>query len=116
MKFPQLPLGQRFEYQGETLVKVGVLTACNERGGNTRLIPRSAVVAPVADQTRVAATALPAPLAPERVQSALQRFEARWRSVLLDLDAATRERAEQMLTSAQAELHDALGIARTPGP
>lgn len=112
MKFPQLPLGQRFEYQGETLVKVGAMTACNERGGSTRLIPRSAVVVPVTAQT--APTAVPAPVPTERVQHALIGFEARWRDALEDLDDATRGRVEQALNSAHADLRDALGLGRPP--
>lgn len=109
MKFPQLPLGQRFEYQGETLVKVGAMTACNDRGGNTRLIPRSAVVVPV-----TAPTAAPAPVPTERVQRALIGFEARWRDALDDLDTTTRGRVEQALNSAHAELRDALGLGTPP--
>jgi len=112
MKFPQLPLGQRFEYQGETLVKIGVLTACNERGGNTRLIPRSAVVIPLAEQGGVQPKAAPpASLAPEQVQGALDRFEATWRAMVSELDGPHRERVEETLTSALAELRHALGLA-----
>jgi hypothetical protein len=112
MKFPQLPLGQRFEYQGETLVKVGAMTACNDRGGNTRLIPRSAVVVPVTAQ--MAPTAAPAPVSTERVQHALMGFEARWRDALEDLDDATRGRVERALNNAHAELRDALGLSGPP--
>ncbi len=114
MKFPQLPLGQRFEYQGEILVKVGAMTACNERGGNTRLIPRSAVVAPLAAQT--GPTAASATLATERLQSALIGFETRWRGLLEDLDEATRGRVEEAMTNAHAELQEALGLGRPPTP
>jgi hypothetical protein len=114
MKFPQLPLGQRFEYQGETLVKVGAMTACNERGGNTRLIPRSAVVTAITAQT--APTAAPTPLATERVQTALSGFEAQWRGVLEELDEATRDRVAQVMTSAHAELREALGLGTQPAP
>jgi hypothetical protein len=114
MKFPQLPVGQRFEYQGETLVKVGPMTACNERGGNSRLIPRSAAVVPITGPTGPAAVS--APLASERVQAALVGFEARWRGVLDDLDEATRSRVAQVLTSAQMELRKTLGLDRPPAP
>lgn len=110
VKFPQFPIGQHFEYQGETLVKVGPMTACNERGGNTRLIPRSAVV--------VAAAAPPAPAAgapvDARVQAALAGFEARWRGALAGLDEPSRNRLEQALTGAQAELLEALGLGPSP--
>ena len=114
MKFPQLPVGHRFDYQGETLVKVGPMTACNERGGDTRLIPRSAVIVPVTAQPAQAAA--PAPLATERVQAALAGFEARWRGALDDLDETDRGRVEQALSSAHAELRDTLGLGRPPAP
>jgi hypothetical protein len=119
MKFPQLPLGQRFEYQGETLVKVGAMTACNERGGNTRLIPRSAVVIPLTAQTGPTAASAPPvhpPLATERLQSALIGFETRWRGLLDDLDEATRGHVEETMTNAHAELRDALGLGGPPTP
>jgi hypothetical protein len=114
MKFPQLPLGQRFEYQGETLVKVGAMTACNERGGNTRLIPRSAVVVPVAEP--MARTEATAPLTTEPAKLALVEFEGRWRAMLEDLDQAARDRVERVLVGAQAELQVALGLAGRPSP
>jgi len=118
MKFPQLPVGQRFEYQGETLVKVGPMTACNERGGNSRLIPRSAAVAPLTAQTGPTAAPAPPvhPLATERLQTALIGFETRWRGLLEDLDEATRGRVEEAMTNAHAELRDALGLSRPPTP
>jgi hypothetical protein len=114
MKFPQLPLGQRFEYQGETLVKVGAMTACNDRGGNSRLIPRSAVVIPITAHT--APTTAPTALATERVQNAFIGFETRWRGVLEELDEATRDRLAQAMNGAHAELRDALGLATPPAP
>ncbi len=112
MKFPLLPVGQHFQYQGETLVKIGAMTACNERGGNTRLIPRSAVVVPITDQIALAGAS--APLAAERVDAALRGFETKWRGVLNDLDETVRSRLDQALTSAHTELRDALGLGRPP--
>lgn len=39
MKFPQLPIGTRFEYQGKVYVKTGPIAATGEEGGQ-RMIPR----------------------------------------------------------------------------
>ncbi len=47
VKFPQLAVGQRFEYQGKIHVKVGPLTARAEDGGRDWMIPRYAVVKPI---------------------------------------------------------------------
>lgn len=44
MKFPHLPMGQRFYFQGEPYVKTGPLTARREQDGSSRMIPRSAMV------------------------------------------------------------------------
>jgi hypothetical protein len=47
MRFPQLPLGQRFRYQGKIYRKTGPLTASEEGVGNSRLIMKSAQVTPL---------------------------------------------------------------------
>lgn len=46
MKFQMLPLGARFEFEGDVYVKTGPLTAAAEAGGQ-RMIPRSAVLKPL---------------------------------------------------------------------
>ena len=46
MKFPQLPVGARFRYQGEIWCKTGPLAASGA-GGASRMIPRSASIEPV---------------------------------------------------------------------
>lgn len=109
MKFPQLPVGQRFQYRGETLVKVGPMTACTEQGGGTRMIPRSAVVISVTAQPAVASIAGTAP-DDARLQAALARFEARWRTALEDLDQTTCGRLEPALVHAHTELRQTLGL------
>jgi hypothetical protein len=47
MRFPQLPIGQRFGYQGKTFTKTGPLTASEEGTGKSQLIKKSAEVAPL---------------------------------------------------------------------
>jgi hypothetical protein len=46
-KFPQLAVGQRFEYEGKVYVKVGPLTARAMDGSRDWMIPRYALVKPV---------------------------------------------------------------------
>lgn len=114
MKFPQVPVGGRFDYQGETLVKVGPMTACNERGGDARLIPRSAVVTPVGATPEVP------PVAPiltqALVREALAAFEARLRSAIGALDQAERGPIEAALEAARRELDERLGLGADPSP
>ena len=47
MKFHLLPVGEKFEYQGEVYIKADKLIANAEQTGQNRLIPRSANVQPV---------------------------------------------------------------------
>lgn len=56
MKLQQLPMGARFEYKGEIMVKAGPLTATKESGG-TCLIPRYAVLKPLDAVAPVSAVA-----------------------------------------------------------
>lgn len=44
MRFPQLKIGQRFEYQSKTYTKTGPLTASEEGTGASSMIRRSAKV------------------------------------------------------------------------
>jgi hypothetical protein len=57
MKFAQMPVGQRFAYQGEPHVKLGPMTARRERDGEQRLIPRSAAVLPAESLTQASRVA-----------------------------------------------------------
>lgn len=47
MKFPQLPMGQRFRFQGKHYTKTGPLTASDEETGNNRLMKKSAEILPL---------------------------------------------------------------------
>lgn len=47
MKFPQLPMGQRFAFQGKNYTKTGPLTASDEETGNNRLMKKSAEILPL---------------------------------------------------------------------
>lgn len=42
MKFPHLPLGERFRFEGAIYRKTGPIAATNEATGQTRMIPRYA--------------------------------------------------------------------------
>ncbi|RLJ19858.1 hypothetical protein DJ030_04205 [bacterium endosymbiont of Escarpia laminata] len=47
MKFPHLPIGQRFRFQDKLYTKVGPLTASEEGSGNNRLMIKSAEIEPL---------------------------------------------------------------------
>lgn len=74
MKLQQLAIGDRFDYEGQTYVKTGPLTATTEAGGS-RIIPRYAVLAPAGS----AAARAPMPsgqLDRPAVIAAFERFAA----------------------------------------
>lgn len=73
MKIHQLPMGSRFEYAGEVLVKTGPLIGTGPSG--QRLIPKYVVLKVLDAQTAVAA-AIAAPLSRETVLAAFERFHA----------------------------------------
>ena len=56
MKFPHLPIGQRFSFKGKTYTKTGPLTASEENTGKNRLIMKSAEVMPLEITERPAET------------------------------------------------------------
>lgn len=115
MKFPQVPIGQRLLFQGEGYVKVGPLTARRERDGETRLIPRSALV----ELPRAGAgeASVGSGVVPERVSRALAAYEETLRSALLssdgDLDARRlRGRLDAGLAAARRAFEESLAGSR----
>jgi hypothetical protein len=102
MRLPQLPLGARFEYQGERYTKTGPLTAAADQGGQ-RMIPRHAVLRPVGD--------MPAPAAPQaarqidetRFTEAFAQFHATCRRLVDDFGQAELEAARQKFLAALAD-------------
>jgi hypothetical protein len=117
MKFPQVSIGQRLLFQGDAYVKVGPLTARRERDGETRLIPRSALV----ELTRsgaVSGAAEPA-VSSEQVSRALAAYEEALRSVLLspesDADVRLQGRLDAGLGAARRAFGESLaGSDGTP--
>jgi hypothetical protein len=112
MKFPKLPLGQRFLYQDETYVKVGPLTARRERDGEQRLLPRSALVSIPGEPAQAPSPGLGqaglGPLGP-----ALDAYELALRAALLppgaDPGPGDSARLDSALAAARAAFRAALG-------
>jgi hypothetical protein len=71
MKFSQLPIGARFEFEGRVYVKTGPIAAASEEGG-PRMIPRYAVLRPLDGSASA-----PGPRAPRSLDEAtvLEAFE-----------------------------------------
>ena len=82
MRFPQLPIGQRFRYQGKVFSKTGPLTASEEGTGNSRLIMKSAEVTLL----DLAASALEAKqqFTRQEVEALCARFQAELHVIIND--------------------------------
>jgi len=102
MKFPQLPIGQRFIFRGQAYVKAGPLTARREQDGDVRLIPRSALVE--LPQPKGAGDIVEPGNLPQRLSLALAAYEGALRSVLLATDA-----------DVDARLHGCLDVGMAAG-
>ena len=115
MKFPQVPIGQRLLFQGEGYVKVGPLTARREGDGETRLIPRSALV----ELPRAGAgkASVGSGVVPDRVSRALAAYEETLRSALLSWDGDSdaqrlRGRLDVGLAAARRAFEESLAGSR----
>ncbi|TCS69004.1 hypothetical protein EDC61_12219 [Sulfuritortus calidifontis] len=98
MKFAQLPLGARFDFEGEVYVKTSPVAASNERGGQ-KLIPRYAVLKPLDTAAR------PAPKAARALDEArvLAAFEAFAADCARLIDAAGSDATQHRLARAELE-------------
>lgn len=91
MKIHQLPMGARFEYEGEEYVKTGPLVAAGPKG--QRMIPKYAVLKPLAGVAAPAPTPRRETLARADVLAAFEAFYGSCRSLVAEdgrpaLDAA----------------------------
>ena len=100
MKFPQLPIGQAFSYQGEGYVKTGPVTGRNLATGAQRMIPRSALVEPQ-QAAAEPAQKVPRSLDPDAVLSALDALEARLQARIATLDPKLEEELSALMTEAR---------------
>jgi len=114
MRFSQLPVGQRFEFEGVRYVKTGPLIAAEEPGGKSRLIGKYALVQLLGGDDSApppAATTLN-PVDAAAVAAAFEEFYRQARAIVETLgaeaDAATFSRARSDLDAARAAFRAAL--------
>lgn len=105
MKFHQLPLGARFEFQGERYRKSAPLLATAETSGTQRVIPRSAVISPLESPALEPATSEGGTtVAAETVRSALDRYHAACVEALsVCVQGAPPEHARALLEEARSD-------------
>ncbi|MGE5466267.1 MAG: hypothetical protein ACM3Y9_02470 [Ignavibacteria bacterium] len=98
MKIHQLPLGARFEFEGEEYVKTGPLFGTGPRG--PRLIPKYAVLRSLEPTAAAPEPAREHPLARARVLQAFDAFCARCRTLVPDERGAALEEARRAFLDA----------------
>lgn len=101
MKIHQLPLGARFEYEGEEYVKTGPLFAAGKTG--QRLIPKYAILKPL---DPVAPAKAPPPQEVLSRADVLRAFEAFYTACT---DWVPRERQEALHAARDRFLNDLTG-------
>lgn len=101
MKIHQLPMGARFEYEGEEYVKSGPLLATGQRG--QRLIPKYALLKPVGDAAAPVAEKPAVTLSGDRVRAAFDAFCA-------ECEPLVPAERWSTLASARASFLSALGL------
>jgi hypothetical protein len=114
MKFFQVPMGQRFAFEGEVYVKTRPLTAACETGGNDRLIRRSADVELLTETARVAPPVISDSLESGVVRNAFDAFCTRCFAYMdkMDEDAGVDpvKAIRKQLEGARDEFLDELGL------
>jgi hypothetical protein len=104
MKFHELAVGQRFEMQGETFVKVSPLVAIHEQSDTRRLIRRSADVRLLGEAAAKSRAASPDRLPAGRVVAAFETFYAR---CLQSLDDVAPRLGQPTLASLRGQIEEA---------
>ncbi len=99
MKLTQLPLGARFEYDGEIFTKTGPMTAASEKHGQ-RMIPRYAVLKPADGFTPPAGPETARMLDEGIVLAAFERFFGTALRLSDDFSKAELEAARQKFLAA----------------
>lgn len=102
MKLNHLPIGARFEFEGEIYTKTGPITAASEKGGQ-RMIPRYAVLRPVDGHTPPPAPTTQRQLDEARVITAFEAYHSIALRLTEGLGKAELEQAKARFLAALAE-------------
>lgn len=104
MKFPLLPIGAQFEFDGKAYTKVSPLVAAAEDGSGQRVIPRYAMLKSVGKPVQATAAAHAGQLDEDRVLAAFERFRTECARLL---DEACAEGDAERCAAFNAALADA---------
>lgn len=110
MKFHQLPIGSRFRYQEREYCKTSPLAASGE-GGQQRMIPRSAIVSLLGDNTSAEDAADESRQPPEALRHHHERCRTLLEQAAAQLPENTRLALMKALEDSYREMTDALQAA-----
>ncbi len=96
MRFTQLTIGEHFEYQNVRYTKNGPLTAVNLETNQRRMIPRSALVAPLSGAAVSAEQTPPETLDAKTLAAAFEEYHQECLQWLQQNDKSTRELREKL--------------------
>ena len=119
MKFQQLKIGQKFEYEGNTYVKCSPLIASHAETGEQKLIPRYAAII-VTDTALPAENKKPARnLNFDQVRIAFDKFYDHYLDLLEkikpEIETHTLESMQNRLAKARQQFFNELGLQDKPG-
>lgn len=100
VKFPHLPIGERFRFEGDIYRKTGPIAATNEATGQTRMIPRYAKLEMLDDKP---ASPKPAPLS---LRAAFEAYDAETIALLDAHQVSSREKWQAARDALQALLRE----------
>ncbi len=114
MKFSALAIGQRFRFQGGEYTKTSPLMAEACAGGERRLLPRSAEVAPL-DNSAAASGELPTPPSEvplEQLDRVMQQLAGELNEIIAEsgLNAAQSSELARLLQAAFVRARQALQL------
>lgn len=109
MRFYLVPVGQEFNYRGETYVKAGPLTASPKTGGKDKLIQRSAEVELVSNATQSeAVTSEVQYLSKNEVINTFNTYHNHCLELLKEISTESTEDLQTKLDKHYQELMDSL--------
>ena len=108
MKFHELPIGQQFEFEGETYVKSAPLIACHAQSGKQKFMPRYAAVRLAGEAVPAAPVQKSGMIRIEAVGSAFDEFYACCLSVLESLPVEKQGAARDEFAEARKVFLDSL--------
>lgn len=114
MKFQQLKVGQKFEYQGDSYVKHSPLVAIHTESGKQKLIPRYAAIVVIDADLPAEDKTVSRKISSDQIQTAFDMFYTDVVDALTkagtDIDTPTLESIKQRLESSRQKFFRELGL------